>query len=325
MSSEAVASRLVGSIHRLFNRAKHVRITEPMLHPTPFLFLYDHHQEHTRKTSGDTVPIESAGQTAVLTTRVAFQQYVPLDAEPYSVALEQQVQDSVHDLIKAFDNAGLDWQTYDGLLKLEESIHEKGTALDKIIEEHDLTGARTVVTTIDPLVFYSMLGDKDRFMGSMRDGELYPDALKETWKHDGLALQFAKGEGHHITPEVMYGSDLGKKVALYNQNLYDRYQQIHRNRYGGMMMGLLFFVMGLYTMYWQWQWINYRELERQRFKLAMRMIDPDAPMTEGQKNLYAKHKQFLSSYYEEDEEEEEEDEEEEEEAEEEGEEAEEDE
>jgi len=74
-------------------------------------------------------------------------------------------------------------------------------------------------------------------------------------------------------------------------------------------MGFCFFTMGLYTLWWQWQIVNYRDLERQRFKMSLRITDPDAPLTEKQKNLQKKNEEFLTSYYEDDEEEEEEDEE----------------
>ena len=82
------------------------------------------------------------------------------------------------------------------------------------------------------------------------------------------------------------------------------------------MMGALFFFMGIYTLYFQWQWIAYRELQTQRFKVGMRMLDPSVTPTEVRNNLKGKHEEFLTTFYEEEEEEDDEEEEEEEEEEE---------
>lgn len=302
--SEVVAGRLVGTMHRLFQRSGTI-VKEPMLHPTPYLFLYDHYVEKTKHTAG-----AQLAKSEDASVPVSIRQYIPIEPSPYSVALEAQVTNRVHQVIEALDKAGYDCLTLKGLEKLEDAIQDKNSAVAKIINDLELTGANTTAIQVDKLVFYNMLGTKDRYMGGMRDGELYSETLKESWKTDGFAVEFPKGAGTLVTPQIIHGKALGDKVEKYTQKLYEKHQQVHKNRYGGVMMGALFFFMGIYTMYWQWQWIAYRELERQRFKLSMRMLDSDAPQTEGQKNVIAKHKEFLLSYYEDDEEEEEDDEEE---------------
>jgi hypothetical protein len=295
--------RLVGTLHRLFNRSG-IKITEPMLHPTPYLFLLDAHCQE-----GEAV--NKISQISPSDVEVSYHRY-PIhhedeEATPYSVAAEERVQSRVHDLIRSLDKAGVQWWTYDGLRKLEQDVLKNGTVWDKIIEEQGLIGARTVGVAVHPDIFYNFLGEKDRKMGGLRDIDLFTNELLQNWKRNGFSIEFNKGQGHNLTPEVLYGPELGSKIAEYHQKLYQRYQQNHKKRYGGMLMGFCFFTMGLYTLWWQWQIVNYRDLERQRWKMSLRITDPDAPLTEQKRNMQKKNEEFLTSYYDDEEEEEEED------------------
>jgi len=206
----ALQGRLVGTIHRLFNRSG-IKITEPMLHPTPYLFLLDAHRKDAIKKTAEPADVD-----------VSYHRY-PVhheseEATPYSVAAEARVQSKVHDLILSLDKAGVEWWTYDGLRKLEQDVLKKGTVWDQIIEEQGLVGARTVGVAIHPDIFYNFLGEKDRKMGALRDQELFSNDLLQNWKKNGFSIEFNKGQGHNVTPEVLYGPDLGSKVSLYHQN-----------------------------------------------------------------------------------------------------------
>ena len=187
--SDIVKSRLVGTLHRLYQRSYPVVVKEPMLHPTPFLFLLNHYKEQN-------VP-ELQERDQLLENKVlkgvATYGYFANDTGHYSVAFEKQVTDRVNEVIFALDKAGLDWSTSGGLLQLENTVHDTEGPWAKIIDDLELTGARTTMSTVHPQVFYDMLGTKDRYMGAMRDGELYSEDMKESWKQDGFTVEFPQG------------------------------------------------------------------------------------------------------------------------------------
>jgi len=155
------------------------------------------------------------------------------------------------------------------------------------------------------------LGDRDAVFGAARDRDVYPESLLQNWKRNGLSISFNKFQSDLVTNEALFGPELGKKITEYEADLLKRYRKTLKANHGGVVLGFLFFAMGIYTLWWQWQFINYRDLERQRYKMALRIQDPDAPISEAKKNMNQVHKEFLLSYFEDDEEEEEEEEEEE--------------
>jgi len=119
MSRVQRPARLVGTVHRLFNRSG-IPITEPMLHPTPHEFLLEQWEKEVADTAqkeGTQLVSYQNEELGDLPLNLAFHKCSPDDAPPrFSVIEEYLLLQKVEKVMNSLKQAGAEF-TDEGMKK----------------------------------------------------------------------------------------------------------------------------------------------------------------------------------------------------------------
>jgi len=189
------------------------------------------------------------------------------------------------------------------LLSGEQKVRERPETWEKIRKEFNITLGEYQTICLSKELMNTLLNTRGgRQPGTVYDCDLYPKRMREDWLLNGFAASYYKDESDIVEQRDIFGEELGAKI---HQVIYEIQLQSLRTQKdpgGGFFLGCFFFCWGLFALIMHWQFINFREVMRARFKFASRLYSSDAEATTQliqQQKLMAK---FLLSYYEEEDE-----------------------
>jgi hypothetical protein len=157
---------------------------------------------------------------------------------------------------------------------------------------------------IDPEIFNTIDGPKDYYMGAWADKECFPAALQNTYKQRGYTIRFPLNTPLSNVSDL-YGSKQAGELVQKHYPRYEAYLSGYKKAKIGSKMVAGLYVLGAIWLAWYKYWtLSFKENWRQKKKYIFRKMDPSVPKSELDLKMEEKHKQWLTSYYEEEEDEE---------------------
>lgn len=162
-----------------------------------------------------------------------------------------------------------------------------------------------VSLAVDPEVFNTIDAPKDYYLGAWADKECFPAALQNTWKQRGYTIRFPLDTPLKNAADL-YGS---KQAGELVQKFYPKYESFmtgyKKAKVGSKFIVGMYVVAGIWLCWYKYVTLSFKEHWRQRKKYIFRRMDPSVPKNELDLKIEAKHKEWLTTYHEEDEEDEE--------------------
>ncbi|KAG2379499.1 hypothetical protein C9374_006616 [Naegleria lovaniensis] len=242
---------------------------------------------------------------------VGFYNVASLDATPYSVENEQNIQDKIHKIIDVLqEKTDIDFSNPSvALEKLRADLWDPSKTAENsywgVVSKELNINPRGVVLAIPPELFNNTIGRGDSVIGGWYDAAAYDPKVRELWLKQGLTVQFEKPMVSKLqgNQAALFGQDAAKRLIEQKRKGTAYHYGFLRNKMGSkVFVGTLigFTLWGL-TLRFNVQ--NWRDWMYQRTKFVERLYELDeiGVATPQSEKLDAAHREWLTHYYEDEE------------------------
>jgi hypothetical protein len=199
------------------------------------------------------------------------------------------------------------WSEFDTLKRrgaTPEVYQQYQSEVAKIASTLSPAYANKVELSITPEVFRTISGHGDVREGGWYDADFFPESSRRHWVKNGLVVQMPKTQLANFHTNMIFGSEVGKKLdGAYHKSM-QAMLDFKRKKIGAKFALGVYGGLVLWTIWFKWIQINQREYFRQKSKFAIRLMNDEDLLTPQQQAILNKHNAWASKYYEEDEEEE---------------------
>jgi len=211
-------------------------------------------------------------------------------SEEYKAAVEGKNKEAATAAYDKYDTIRRRGVTKDVYAQYVEEVNNYANSIN--------SSAQTAELVVEPEIFKTIEGGDIR-MGGWYDADVYPDQMKKHWVENGLVVQVPKNHLDKVTPQVLFGKEVGNRADAYALKSFDYTINLKKKKMGSKLAIGIYGGMALWAMYFKWIQSNQREYYRQKSKVALRF--GDAKLNPVQAAIAKKHMEWAAKYYEEEE------------------------
>lgn len=147
----------------------------------------------------------------------------------------------------------------------------------------------------------------DYEVGTWADGYCFPAHLREQYRQNGLKIRVpfnSRGNMYRVGANDYFPPEVAAKLTSEYNKWKEMKKAFNKSKAGGKIVAGFYISTAICILLSKYYIINYREFYRQQEKFRMRVQDPSVNWfnVELREAMEAKHKKWLTTYYEEDEE-----------------------